>query len=86
MRILALHKVTYVGQPVAAVVAATRNDAEALADLVTVDYEPLSPVLDAEAALAADAPRVYDDWRDNACSSSRTRSAITRRPPPRPTT
>ena len=46
VRALALGKVLYVGQPVAAVVAETRADARAAAELVEVSYEPLPAVLD----------------------------------------
>ena len=42
--VLADGEVRYVGQPVAAVVAASRAEAEDLAELVEVDYEPLAPV------------------------------------------
>lgn len=62
---LARHKVVYAGQPVVAVVAATRNDAEAALASVKVTYEPLPHVLDPDRALADDAPRLYDDWDDN---------------------
>lgn len=65
VRVLATGKVNYVGQPVAAVVGPTRNDAEALARLVDVDYEPIAFVLDAELALQSGAPLVYDEWHDN---------------------
>jgi carbon-monoxide dehydrogenase large subunit len=65
VRCLATGKVTYVGQPVAAVVADTPADAAAAARLVDVGYEELAPVLDAEAAMAADAPVIYEDWGTN---------------------
>src|SRR5882757_1671942 len=41
VRCLAVDKVTYVGQPVAAVVASTPADAAAAARLIEVDYEEL---------------------------------------------
>ncbi|MFZ1996375.1 MAG: molybdopterin cofactor-binding domain-containing protein, partial [Solirubrobacteraceae bacterium] len=65
VRCLALGKVVYAGQPVAAVVAETAADARAAAGLVKVGYEPLPPVLDVESALAEDAPRLYDGWSSN---------------------
>jgi carbon-monoxide dehydrogenase large subunit len=67
VRILAAGKVTYRGQPVAAVVAATRGDADALLDLIEVEYELLPAVIDAADALAADAPLLYDadGWDNN---------------------
>src|SRR5262249_34117317 len=66
VRILAVDKVTYEGQPVAGVVAPSRQDADALLDLITVDYEPLPVVIDAQAAVEPGAPLVYDDqgWED----------------------
>src|SRR6202790_178529 len=48
---MAVDKVVYQGEPVAAVVAETRLIAEDAADLVEVEYEPLPPVLSAEEAL-----------------------------------
>jgi len=46
------------GDVLAAVAAVDARTARAAAALVRVDYEPLPPVTDPEAALAADAPRV----------------------------
>ena len=51
--------VRYAGEWVAAVVADTRALAEDAAELVEVEYEPLPHVIDAEAALSADAPLVH---------------------------
>jgi carbon-monoxide dehydrogenase large subunit len=65
VRCLEPELVTYVGQPIAAVVARTRAQARAAARLVCVEYEELPHVLDAEQARAADAPRVYPQWPDN---------------------
>jgi CO/xanthine dehydrogenase Mo-binding subunit len=48
---MAVEKVIYQGEPVAAVVAETRMAAEDAAELVEVDYEPLPPVMTAEDAL-----------------------------------
>src|SRR5216683_582282 len=48
---MAVDKVTFQGEPVAAVVAETRLIAEDAAELVEVEYEPLVPVLSAEDAL-----------------------------------
>lgn len=58
-------RVTYVGQPVAMVVADSRRAAQDAADAVAVDYDPLPAVVDAVAALAPDAPRVEPGWPDN---------------------
>jgi carbon-monoxide dehydrogenase large subunit len=62
---LAAGRVRYVGEPVAAVVADTAYRAQDAADLVTVDYEPRPAVVEAEAALATDAPRLYPDLPSN---------------------
>ena len=48
---LAVSKVRYQGEPVAAVVAESPAIADDAAELIQVDYEPLDPVLDAEEAL-----------------------------------
>ena len=68
---LAVDKVLYEGQPVAAVVAETRADAEAACELINVDYEPLPFVLEAYEALAPDAPRLYEEWSDNVIERGR---------------
>ena len=57
--VLALDVVRYVGEPVAAVVASTREAARAAADAVQVDIEPLPAVSDALAAIASDAAQVW---------------------------
>ena len=52
----AAHETTrYVGEPVAVVVARDRYLAEDALELIDVEYEPLEPVLDAEAAVETDA-------------------------------
>ncbi|HWC86459.1 MAG TPA: molybdopterin cofactor-binding domain-containing protein [Solirubrobacteraceae bacterium] len=53
--------VRFAGQRVAAVVADTVAAAERAVTLVRVDYEPLPAVLDPEAAMAPDAPRLHGD-------------------------
>lgn len=62
---LAVDRVRWVGQAVAAVVATDRYVAEDALELIEVDYQPLPVVADLDAALAPDAPRLYDDWPDN---------------------
>lgn len=51
---MAIDKVRYQGEPVAAVVAESRIAAEDAGELVEVEYEPLKPVMSAEAALKDD--------------------------------
>jgi carbon-monoxide dehydrogenase large subunit len=48
--VLPVDEVRYAGQPVVAVVAATRAQAEDIAELVDVEYEPLEAVVDARAS------------------------------------
>jgi len=50
---LAVEKVRYVGDPVAAVAAASESIAEKALQLIQVDYEILKPILSIEEALAA---------------------------------
>ena len=53
--------VRFVGDAVAAVAATTRHIAEQALALIQVDYELLPFVLEPEAALAADAPRIWPE-------------------------
>jgi carbon-monoxide dehydrogenase large subunit len=62
---LAAGAVHYVGQPVAAVVAADRYVAEDGADAVVASYEPLPAVVDLEAALAEGAPLAREGLANN---------------------
>ncbi|MDA4129352.1 MAG: xanthine dehydrogenase family protein molybdopterin-binding subunit [Thaumarchaeota archaeon] len=62
---LATDKVRYVGEPIVAVAAVSRALAEDAVELVEVDYEPLSVVVDAEKSLQSGAPLLYEDWGDN---------------------
>ena len=62
---LATTKVRYVGMPVAAVVAEDRYVAEDAAELVAVEYSPLTPVTSIEQALEVNAPRLFDGWDSN---------------------
>ena len=48
----------HVGEPVAMVVAETASRRQDAAELVEVEYEPLTPVIDARAALNPGAPQV----------------------------
>ncbi|MGW3953595.1 xanthine dehydrogenase family protein molybdopterin-binding subunit [Streptomyces sp. NPDC004752] len=62
---IALDEVRYAGDPVAVVVARDRYAAADALEAIEVDYEPLEPVLDLEAALADDAPLVHADKGTN---------------------
>jgi 4-hydroxybenzoyl-CoA reductase alpha subunit len=57
---LALDRVRFVGDPVAAVAATTEDAAAAALGRIAVQYEPLRPVTDAEDALAHPEPRIHD--------------------------
>ncbi len=63
--VLAVDKVCFVGEGVAAVVARDRYTARDALDLIRVDYEPLAVVSDPEKALAPDAPVIHPEWADN---------------------
>ncbi len=58
--LLAKDVVRFVGEPVAAVYAASAAEAEDLAERVDIAIEELPAVIDARAALAPDAPRVHE--------------------------
>lgn len=64
-RPLAIDRVRYVGDPVAVVLAENRYIAEDARDLVEVDYDELPTVIDPEAALAPDAPLLYEEFGTN---------------------
>jgi 2-furoyl-CoA dehydrogenase large subunit len=62
---LAVGKVRYLGEPVVAVVAETRELARDASELVEVDYEPLPALVDAREAEKPDAPVLHDDAGGN---------------------
>jgi CO/xanthine dehydrogenase Mo-binding subunit len=62
---LAVGRARFVGDPVAIVVAETRELARDASELVEVDYEPLPAVTDARRALDGDAPVLHDDAGSN---------------------
>src|SRR3954451_7166736 len=63
--VLAEAKVYYVGQPVIAVVAESRNQAQDAADLALVEYEALASVVDAPSAVVQGAPLVWEGASGN---------------------
>jgi aerobic carbon-monoxide dehydrogenase large subunit len=63
--VLAVDKVCYVGDGVAAVVAEDRYRARDALDLIQVEYEPLPVVVDPETALTSGSPAVHSEWPDN---------------------
>ncbi len=62
---LAGDRVVHVGQAVAVVVAETRALAAEATELVQVDYEELTPVVDVRDAVAAGAPQIWPDAPGN---------------------
>ena len=62
---LAVGKVRFVGEPVVAVVAETRELARDASELVEVEYEPLPAVVDARQAQDSDTPVLHDDAGGN---------------------
>ncbi|SIO14425.1 xanthine dehydrogenase family protein molybdopterin-binding subunit [Vannielia litorea] len=65
--VLAQGKVRHVGDPIAAVVAETLEQARDAAEAIEVDIEDLPAVIDMKAAVTADAPKVHDDLTSNLC-------------------
>jgi len=57
---LALEKVRFVGDPVAAIAATSEEAAAAALGRIAVQYQPLRPVTDARDALAHPEPRIHD--------------------------
>lgn len=64
---LQTRKVRMVGDPVAIVVAETRQQAQDAAELVEVAYDPLPSVTDTAASLAPDAPLLWEEQGSNLC-------------------
>ena len=69
---LAIGRARYVGDPIAVVLAENLYSALDARDLIEVDFEPLSAVIDPEDALAADAPILYDEFGSNVAFRSQS--------------
>ncbi len=65
--ILAEGKVRHVGDPIAAVVAETYEQARDAAEAIEVDIEELPAVIDMKAALEEGSTKVHDDLTSNLC-------------------
>ncbi|WP_317055121.1 xanthine dehydrogenase family protein molybdopterin-binding subunit [Roseovarius rhodophyticola] len=65
--VLAQGKVRHVGDPIAAVVAETREQARDAAEAIEVDIDELPAVMDMKAALEDGATKVHDDLTSNLC-------------------
>ncbi|MEP1611096.1 MAG: xanthine dehydrogenase family protein molybdopterin-binding subunit [Roseobacter sp.] len=65
--VLAHGKVRHVGEPIAAVVADTLEQARDAAEAIEVDISELPAVVDMKAGVADGAPKVHDDLTSNLC-------------------
>jgi carbon-monoxide dehydrogenase large subunit len=73
--VLAETYVRFVGEPVAAVVAASEEEAEDIADLVNVEIDESTPVIDARAALAPGAPQIHAEAPGNVILEGKFKTA-----------
>jgi carbon-monoxide dehydrogenase large subunit len=64
-RLLAHEVVRFAGEPVAAVVAASRIEAQSAAEAIAIEYEVLPSVIDPLEAIKSGAPVVWPDAPDN---------------------
>ena len=65
--VLAHGKVRHVGEPIAAVVAETLEQARDAAEAIVLDIDELPAVVNMKDAVKADAPKVHDDLTSNLC-------------------
>ena len=65
--VLAQGKVRHVGDPIAAIVAETYEQARDAAEAIVLDIEELPAVIDMKAAVKDGAPKVHDDLTSNLC-------------------
>ncbi len=65
--VIAVGKVRHVGDPVAVVVAASRQEAKNAAELIEIDYTDLPAVANLTDAVAPGAPEVHDGVAGNIC-------------------
>src|SRR5262249_24308888 len=72
--VLAKDVVRFVGEPIAAIVSSTREEAEDVADLVEVEIEELPAVVGAGAALARRAPLVHAEAIGNIVVEGRVKT------------
>ena len=69
--VIAMKKVRYVGEPVAAVAATDPATAEEALSLIEVQYEELPTAIGIDAARASRASLIHEDHPDNICSHER---------------
>ncbi len=75
-RVLATHKVRFIGEEVVAVVAEDEEIARDALDLVRVEYEELPIVTDASEALRAGAIEVHENSSNLACEYNVVRGDV----------
>ena len=63
--ILAKDKVRHAGEPIALVIGTTPAEAEDIAALVEIAFDPLPPIVSMADALQNNRPFVHDEWDDN---------------------
>ena len=68
---LAMDRVRFVGEPVAAVAAEDPYIARDALDLIQADYDPLPVVVDPEKALEPGSPVIHEQWKDNVAGTFR---------------
>lgn len=61
---LAVEKVRFMGEPVAAVLVSDKHYIEDIVDLIEVEYEPIPSIQSAEASASSDI-RIYKEWNNN---------------------
>jgi CO/xanthine dehydrogenase Mo-binding subunit len=74
--LLAIDRVVFAGQPVAAVAADDAAIADEALDLIEVEYEPLAVAADPVASMSPDAPRVSDRGTEADTSEAQAHSGI----------
>ncbi len=77
--LLAIDRVRYVGEPVAAVVAENAYIARDALDLIEADYEPLPVVTDPEKALEPGSPVIHEQWDSNIAGTYKLESGDVKR-------
>ena len=74
-RALEIDRVTFTGAGVAAVVAETKTAAEDALELIDVDWVPLDPVVDLEAAIEDGTTQIHENAASNICMDWHTGDA-----------
>jgi 2-furoyl-CoA dehydrogenase large subunit len=64
---MSVGKARFAGEPVVAIAALERYQAEDAVDFVEVDYEPLLPVIDLEKATESASPLLFEELGSNVC-------------------